>query len=160
MTQWRSKHVALTIYYCNVHEENWCYRLTRLCILYTYKNDEQSFQCTCMLYKKYFPITVKYSKILHHNTLWSSIYFPYRTITKSTKSLLATWKDCLYPYTNCLLQMNVGETRNSVATFIRNCSRTMPTYYVKNQMRYVENPLKFLRKLKIHMLFIQEWKWV
>ena len=44
----------------------------------------------------------------------------------------------------CLLQSNVGETRNSAATFIRNCSRPMPTYYVKNQMGYVQNPLKFL----------------
>jgi len=68
----------------------------------TYKNNEQSFQCTCILYKKYSPITVKYSNILHHNTLWSSIYFPYQTITKSTESLLATWKDCLHPYTNCV----------------------------------------------------------
>jgi len=34
-----------------------------------YKNDEQSFQCTCILYKKYSPITVKYSNILHHTTL-------------------------------------------------------------------------------------------
>ena len=110
--------------------------------------------------QKYSPITVKYSKILHHNTLWSSVYFPYRTITKSTESLLATWKDCLHPYTNCLLQMNVSETWNSVATFIGNCSRPMPTYYVKNLMRYVENPLKFLSKLKIYMLFTQESKWV
>jgi len=36
----------------------------------------------------------------------------------------------------------------------------MPTYYVKYQMGYVENPMKFLCKLTIYMLFIQECKWV
>ena len=60
----------------------------------------------------------------------------------------------------CLLQINVGETRNPVATLIGNCSRPMATYFVKNQMGYVENPLKFLCKLKIYMLFIQEYEWV
>lgn len=66
----------------------------------TYKNDAQSFQCTCILYKKYSPFAVKYSNILHHNTLWSLVCFSYQTVTKSAESLLATWEDCLYPYTN------------------------------------------------------------
>ena len=125
----------------------------------TYKNDEQSFQCTCILYKKY-PITVKYSNILHHNRLWSSDYIPYQTITKSTESTGNIERLFTSLHKLCLLQNNVGETQNSVATFIGSCSCPMPIHYVKNQMGYVENPLKFLHKLKIYMLFIQQYKWV
>jgi hypothetical protein len=65
----------------------------------TYKNDEQSFQCTCILYK-YSPITVKYSyyTITHYEVQSIS----HTELSKSTESLLATWKDCLHPYTNCV----------------------------------------------------------
>jgi len=78
----------------------------------------------------------------------------YRNSTGNMESLFTSLHK-LY-----LLQINVGETRNPVATLIRNCSRPMPTYFVKNQMGYVENPLKFLCKLKIYMLLIQECEWV
>jgi hypothetical protein len=110
----------------------------------TYKNDEQSFQCTCTLYKKYSPLqlnTQTYYTILHYK---SSVCFPFQAITKAAENLLATWKDWLHLYTNCLLPINVDETRNSVATFIRNCSHPMPTYYVKNKMEYLEKPTEVL----------------
>jgi hypothetical protein len=125
----------------------------------TYEHDEQSFQCTCTLYKKYSPITVKYSNILHHTHYKSSVCFLQQAIT-AAENLLATWKYCLHPYTNCLLPTNVNETWKSVVTFIRNCTRPMPTYYVKNKMGYVENRQMFLCKLKTYMLFIQDCKWV
>jgi hypothetical protein len=101
--------------------------------------------------------TQTYHTITHYEVLllpipnYNKIY---RKSTGNTERLFTSLHK-LY-----LLQINVGETQNSVATFIGNCSHPMPTHYVKNQMGYVEKPLKFLCKLKIYILFILECKWV
>ena len=57
MTQWRSKHVALTIYYFKIYEINRCVIDWHICVFYTY-------QYICVFY------TYQYIFFIYLTSLW------------------------------------------------------------------------------------------